>query len=105
MSLARPIRSTIEKNGCFAYFEDGIIVISAGKISALGSAATILPTLAYDVEVRDCRGKFIMPGFIDTHIHYAQTDIIAAYAAVVAGLFDQIRFGQRAEKGLDHGSA
>ncbi len=94
-SLADPqnySEALAEKNGCFAYFEDGIIVISAGKISALGSAATILPTLAYDVEVRDCRGKFIMPGFIDTHIHYAQTDIIAAYGAQLLDWLNRYAF-------------
>jgi guanine deaminase len=94
-SLADPknfSEALAEKNGCFAYFEDGIIVISASKIVALGSAATILPTLAYDVEVRDCRGKFIMPGFIDTHIHYAQTDIIAAYGAQLLDWLNRYAF-------------
>ncbi len=94
-SLADPkndSEATAEKNGCFAYFEDGIIVIMGKVIVALGSAATILPTLAYDVEVRDCRGKFIMPGFIDTHIHYAQTDIIAAYGAQLLDWLNRYAF-------------
>jgi guanine deaminase len=94
-SLADPknySEATAEKNQCFEYFEDGIVVISAEKIVALGSAASILPTLSYDVEVRDCRGKFIMPGFIDTHIHYAQTDIIAAYGTQLLDWLNRYAF-------------
>ena len=94
-SLADPknfSEALAEKNGCYTYLEDGIIVIAGEKIVALGSAATILPTLAYDVEVRDCRGKFIMPGFIDTHIHYAQTDIIAAYGTQLLDWLNRYAF-------------
>ncbi len=29
-------------------------------------------------EVVDHRGKLLVPGFIDTHVHYPQTDIIAS---------------------------
>ncbi|WP_201566653.1 guanine deaminase [Psychrobacter sp. JCM 18900] len=31
------------------------------------------------VKVHDYRDKLIMPGFIDTHVHYPQIDMIAAY--------------------------
>lgn len=31
------------------------------------------------VTVHDCQKKLIMPGFIDTHVHYPQIDMIAAF--------------------------
>ena len=35
--------------------------------------------LPADIEVTDYRGRLILPGFIDTHVHYPQTDMIASY--------------------------
>ncbi len=29
--------------------------------------------------VRDYRGKLIVPGFVDTHIHYPQSEMVGAY--------------------------
>jgi guanine deaminase len=37
-------------------------------------------TLPADVDVQAYRGKIIIPGFIDTHLHYPQTDMIASPA-------------------------
>ncbi|PZV05475.1 MAG: guanine deaminase [Leptolyngbya sp.] len=60
------------------YIPDGLLVVQNGQIAALGSYEEVLPTLG-DIPIRDCTGKLIIPGFIDTHIHYPQTGIMAAY--------------------------
>src|SRR5690606_41818883 len=39
-----------------------------------------LATLVGDGEVIDHRPHLIMPGFIDTHLHYVQSQIVASYA-------------------------
>ncbi len=64
----------------YEYYEDGLLVIEEGKIISLGSAQDLLSHLpaattmhAYD------KNKLIMPGFIDTHIHFPQVDMIASY--------------------------
>ena len=31
------------------------------------------------IRVRDYRGKLIVPGFVDTHIHYPQSEMVGAY--------------------------
>ncbi len=63
---------------CFWYESDAIIVMEAGKISVIGAASTILPTLG-DTPLKHYADSLIMPGFIDSHVHYPQTQIIAAY--------------------------
>lgn len=66
-------------NECMVYEEDGVIVIDQGLITEFGPASKILPDLAKDVPVERYVDALIMPGFIDCHVHYPQTEIIGAY--------------------------
>ena len=50
-------------------------------MAALGPSDALLPGLPEAVKLIDRRGHLLMPGFIDTHIHYPQTDIIASHGA------------------------
>ena len=61
------------------YFEDGLLLIKDGHIAAVGDAKTLLPGLEGDTEVEYFANHLIVPGFIDTHIHFPQTEMIAAY--------------------------
>jgi len=61
-----------------AYFADGLLVVDDGIVVNASDAATALPALPAGTPVVDCTGKLLLPGFVDTHIHYPQTDIIAA---------------------------
>lgn len=60
------------------YFEDGLLVIEEGRVARVGPAAELLPGLG-DVPVTEYPDALIVPGFIDTHIHYPQTGMIASY--------------------------
>lgn len=60
------------------YFDDGILVIEDDKVKKVASAKDLLPELI-GVDVQVFENKIIMPGFIDTHIHYPQVDVIASY--------------------------
>lgn len=62
----------------YDYFADGLLLVEHGLVSAVGDYADIYPLLPADTAVVDYSGKLIVPGFIDTHIHYPQTDVIAA---------------------------
>ncbi|MEZ5846903.1 MAG: guanine deaminase [Geminicoccaceae bacterium] len=69
---------------CFAdgpdrptYIERGILVIENGRISTMGED----PALADGLVVEDFGERLIMPGFIDTHLHYPQTQVIGSYGA------------------------
>ncbi|TXG01175.1 guanine deaminase [Massilia arenae] len=62
------------------WHEDGLLVVEDGRIKAAGDYAALAPTLPPGLEPVDYRGKVIAPGFIDTHLHYPQTDMIASPA-------------------------
>ncbi|MGQ0553949.1 MAG: amidohydrolase family protein [Planctomycetota bacterium] len=50
---------------------DAVIVVREGRIAAIGPrASTEIPA---DVESIDLNGRFLVPGLIDTHVHYSQT--------------------------------
>jgi guanine deaminase len=61
----------------FESIEDGVLLVSHGKVVATGST-DLLKTLPAETTVIDHRGKMLMPGFVDTHIHYPQTDMIGS---------------------------
>jgi guanine deaminase len=67
------------------HFEaDGLLVTTRGadgvsRISAIGDYRALQAAHAH-LPTTDWRGRWIAPGFVDTHIHYAQTDVIASPA-------------------------
>ncbi|SDY37814.1 guanine deaminase [Collimonas sp. OK242] len=67
-----------------AWHEDGLLLIADGKVVAAGDyqqlSAQLRAELKTELNIQDYRGKIIMPGFIDTHLHYPQTDMIASPA-------------------------
>jgi guanine deaminase len=67
--------------GAVSVIEDGAVLVAAGRIGAVGEAASVLKQAPQDAIVDDHAGKLVMPGFIDTHIHYPQTRVIASYGA------------------------
>lgn len=64
---------------CIVYEEDGIIVIDDGIITDFGPASVIQPKLSSDIEITHYKDAFIIPGFIDCHVHYPQTQMIGAF--------------------------
>lgn len=75
--IADPDKVALEE--AYQYFEDGLLIVENGLIKIVGDAKTLLPTLDDSCEVIEHGNHLIMPGFIDTHIHYPQTEMIAAY--------------------------
>jgi guanine deaminase len=60
------------------YFDDGILVVQDDKIKQVGEASSIEGSLN-GIDIQKYENKILMPGFIDTHIHYPQVDVIASY--------------------------
>ncbi|HEU4846423.1 MAG TPA: guanine deaminase [Burkholderiaceae bacterium] len=63
-----------------SWYEDGLLLVDEGKVVAAGDYAALHAGLAPGTELHDYSGKLITPGFIDTHVHYPQTDMIASPA-------------------------
>ncbi len=61
----------------YTYIEDGAILVSGGLIKAVGAFAD-MPS---GVEVVDHRPNLLMAGFIDTHNHFPQMQVIGSYGA------------------------
>ncbi|HRL21320.1 MAG TPA: guanine deaminase [Alcaligenes sp.] len=63
------------------YHSDGLLLVNAqGRIDACADYAELARKLPASVPVTHLPGKLIMPGLIDTHLHFPQTDIIASPA-------------------------
>ena len=62
------------------YFADGVLIVEAGHVVAVGDAATRLREHD-DIPVVDCAGQLIVPGFVDCHVHFPQLDIVASYGS------------------------
>jgi len=74
-----------------AFHEDGLLLVEDGHVVACGDYAA-LRELVGDTPVEDLTGKLITPGFIDTHIHFPQVDIIAAHGAQLLDWLEQHTF-------------
>jgi len=66
--------------GCFSYFEDGGLLVRNGRVAALDDFGRIVAGEGAGVEIVDHRPDLIMPGFIDTHIHFPQMQVVGSYA-------------------------
>ena len=63
-----------------AFDSDGLVVIADGHIEAVGTAHELLARNP-GIDVTAYPGQLIMAGFVDCHVHYPQTGIIASYGA------------------------
>ena len=72
-------------------FKDGAMLIKDGKIADLGDYST-LKAKYIDVDVIDYSGRVIIPGLIDTHLHFPQTEIIASYGEQLLTWLDNFTF-------------
>ncbi len=80
----------------YRYIEDGIVLVKDGRVAAIGPAPELLPRLA-GMPVEHHPGKLILPGFIDTHIHFPQTQVIASYGAQLMEWLEKYTFVEEAK--------
>lgn len=62
----------------YVYIKDGIMVTRNGIIVTTGEAKDILNQYP-DAITHDYSGQLIVPGFIDSHLHFPQTEMIASF--------------------------
>ena len=76
-------------------YADGALVVDAGKILACGDYAVLRAQFAA-ATVRDLSGSFILPGFIDTHIHFPQVRIIGGLGYTLLDWLDKLTLPEEA---------
>lgn len=72
---------SIDDTASYFYIEDGGLLVSEGKIAAIGEYTDIRAQAPEDVTEKDHRPHLIVPGLIDMHLHYPQMQVIGSYAA------------------------
>ncbi len=100
--LADPAKVALEDS--YEYIEDGLLIIKDGLVEEIGEASVLLPTLDEGDEVIHYENGLMMPGFIDTHVHYPQTEMIASYGEQLLEWLENYTFPfERKFSDLEHG--
>jgi guanine deaminase len=73
------------------YVADGLLLVRNGHIEAAGAYQDLADQVG-DRPLMDYSGQLITPGFIDTHIHYPQTGMMAAYGEQLLEWLDRYTF-------------
>ncbi|MEB6336097.1 guanine deaminase [Serratia rhizosphaerae] len=74
------------------HLPDGLLLLNQGRIAWFGEwqqGAALLPA---GTAVTDYRDKLVVPGFVDCHIHYPQTEMIGAYGDQLLGWLQRYTF-------------
>lgn len=79
------------------YYPDGMILVDNGHTVAAGPASEIQALLPEECQVIDHSNKLIVPGFIDTHIHFPQLDMIASYGEQLLDWLNKYTFPEEAK--------
>lgn len=85
------------------HFPDGLLLIQDGFVVDAGPFDSLRTRISTDVTILHHRDALLIPGFVDTHIHYPQCDIIAAYGARLLDWLETHTFpAERKFKDLAH---
>jgi guanine deaminase len=81
----------------YQYFEDGVLLVAEGKVVEIGDAATVLANASgrkhgLEYQVVEYENHVIIPGMIDTHIHFPQVEVIASYGENLLKWLDNYTF-------------
>jgi len=72
------------------YIDDGVMLIENGHVSKLGSKHSV--AIAPGVPILDYTGKLLVPGFIDTHVHFPQVDVMASFGTQLLDWLERYTF-------------
>ena len=88
--------NAFESSSALHSYTDGALAIDGGCIVACGDYAGIREAHP-EAPVRDLRGGFILPGFIDTHIHFPQVRIIGGLGYSLLEWLDRLTLPEEAK--------
>lgn len=79
LDITRTVQCPEEIEGHLRFIKDGLLLIRNGRVDWFGTWADGRQRIPASIRVRDYSGKMIVPGFVDTHIHYPQCEMVGAY--------------------------
>ncbi len=80
------------RGDAFEYLEDGLMILKQGRIQMLVNATDWIDYLPDGSALYDYSGRLVMPGFIDAHTHYPQTEMIASHGLQLLDWLQQYTF-------------
>lgn len=88
-----------DESNSYQYFADGMLVVKNGLVDKVGNAHDVLLDLEDNVTITKYDNGIMMPGFVDTHIHFPQTEIIGSYGEQLLEWLDTYTFPTEAQFG------
>lgn len=79
MDVAWSVNDPAAIASAIRFVDDGLLLISNGRIVWYGRWREGKMRIPAGVCVCDYRGKLVVPGFVDAHLHYPQTEMLGAY--------------------------
>ena len=71
--------SVVGVDDSYEYFADGLLMVENGGGRAVGGYSELASSLSDGVELVHYENGLIVPGFIDTHVHYPQIEMMASH--------------------------
>ena len=82
----------VENSQSYRFYSDGLIFLKDGKIGLVGDYTTLKNQLSDAMEVLDYSGYLLTAGCVDTHVHFPQTPMIAAYGEHLLAWLNEYTF-------------
>ena len=89
-------QSPFRDNGALAALPDGGLATLGGRIVACGDFSDVQRVYPGATQ-HDLRGGFLLPGFIDTHVHYPQARILGGLGYSLLDWLDQLALPEEAK--------
>jgi len=90
--------------GSLVCHEDGGLLVSGGRIIACGEYVAVRKAHP-DASTIDWRGGFLVPGFVDAHVHFPQLRIIGAMGRTLLDWLERVALPEEARMADDRYAA
>ena len=77
---------------CYDHYTDGLIVIQDGQIIDVGKFDDIKPKYPQLTDIDAYTDSVILPGFIDSHVHYVQSPMIGSFGDTLLTWLNEYTF-------------
>lgn len=71
--------SVVGLDDSYQHFDDGVIIVENGLVRRLAAYSDLAPSISNDTKLIHYKDGLIVPGFIDTHVHYPQIEMMASH--------------------------